>query len=99
MSVVPGSMSAVFKAAGWFDGRHVAVPPAVPISHPAYAVLAEFGGLTLMNPAPYICSISFQHLTRGASDMIAWEAALGTDMIGIAEEDDGHATLYLSGRG
>jgi hypothetical protein len=32
-------------------------------------------------------------------DVIAWAAALGTDMIGIAEEDDGHATLYLSGQG
>jgi hypothetical protein len=31
--------------------------------------------------------------------MAAWEAALGTQMIGIAEQDGGHAELYLSERG
>jgi hypothetical protein len=88
-----------FEAAGWFSGRQVDVAAAVPIDHPAYALLAEFGGLTLTKPAPHICSIAFRHVTDGESDMLAWAAALETDMVGIAEEDDGHATLYLSGRG
>ncbi len=38
-------------------------------------------------------------MTEGASDLIAWAAALETDFVSIAEEDDGHATLYLSGLG
>jgi hypothetical protein len=31
--------------------------------------------------------------------MAEWEAALGTKMVGIAEEDDGHAELYLTQEG
>lgn len=38
-------------------------------------------------------------MTEGASDLIAWATALQTDFVSIAQEDDGHATLYLSGRG
>ena len=36
-----------FIAAGWFPGRRVAVSAAVPTDHPAAAVLAAFGGLTV----------------------------------------------------
>ena len=28
--------------------------------------------------------------------MAEWEAALGTSMVGIAEEDDGHGELYIT---
>lgn len=52
-----------------------------------------------MQPSPNICSIEFRHVTEGASDLITWATALKTDIVSIAEEDDGHATLYLSGRG
>lgn len=99
MSIVPSSMTNKFEAAGWFPGRTIEVAPAVPFDHPAHAVLAEIGGLALSNPAPNICSVAFRHVTEGASDLAEWEAALGTDMVSFAEEDDGHATLYLSGRG
>ena len=99
MSAVPDSMRKAFEAAGWTEGRRIDVAPSVPIHHPAHALLAEVGGLTLTNPSPNICSIEFRHVTEGASDLMAWAAALGTDMVSIAEEDDGHATLYLTSRG
>ena len=99
MSTVPRSMVTAFKTAGWFEGRQVAVPSAVPASHPASALLAELGGLTLVNPAPNICSVAFQHTTDAAELMVGWEAALGTELVGFAVEDDGHAELYLSDRG
>jgi hypothetical protein len=99
MSVVPESMRTPFREAGWFEGRHVAVDATVPASHPATAVLAELGGLALLDPAPNICSIAFHHVAEGSAFVAEWEAALRTTMVGIAEEDDGHAELYLTQEG
>lgn len=99
MSIVPDSMRWAFEAAGWTEGRQVHVPSGVPLHHPAQEVLAELGGLTLEDPAPNICSIKFQYRPDGGSDLNAWASALNTQIVGIAEEDDGHATLCLSGRG
>jgi hypothetical protein len=99
MSAVPDSMRKAFEAAGWTEGRQIDVVSSVPLHHPAHAVLAELGGLTLTDPSPNICSIEFRHVNEGVSDLMAWTAALGTDMVSIAEADDGHATLYLTGRG
>jgi len=99
MSVVPESMRTPFRKAGWFEGRKVAVDAAVPTGHPATAILAELGGLALLDPAPNICSIAFQYVAEGAAFVAEWEAALGTTMAGIAEEDDGHAELYLTQEG
>ena len=89
-------MRSLFRAAGWFDGRHVAVGADVPTCHPGTAILAELGGLALLNPAPNVCSIAFKHVTEGASSLAAWEAALGTKIVGIAEDDDGHGELYIT---
>ena len=99
MSVVPRGMVRAFKTAGWFEGRQIAVPSAVPASHPASALLAELGGLTLVNPAPNICSVAFQYTAEAAELMVAWEVALATKLVGIAVKDDGHAELYLGDRG
>jgi hypothetical protein len=54
MSVVPSGMRNKFEAGGWFPGRTIEVALAVPFHHPAHAVLAEIGELTLLNPAPAI---------------------------------------------
>ncbi|HET6942288.1 MAG TPA: SUKH-3 domain-containing protein [Sphingomicrobium sp.] len=99
MSVVPEAMRTPFRGAGWFEGRQVAVDRAVPAGHPASAVLAELGGLVLVEPAPNICSIAFQHVAEGAPFVAEWEAALGTKMVGIAKEDDGHSELHLTQSG
>ena len=99
MSVVPESVRPLFRAAGWFEGRHVAVDAAVPMGHPATAVLAELGGLALVDPTPSVCSVAFRHVTEGAPLLAEWEAVLGTKLIGIAEEDDGHGELYMTQRG
>src|SRR6202023_989976 len=37
----------IFVAAGWRSGRRVDVPAMVPSNHPASAILAEFGDLTV----------------------------------------------------
>jgi hypothetical protein len=89
----------MFRQAGCFVGRKVAVDPAVPPQHAAHAVLAEVGGLRLVEPAPSIASIAFGHVQDGAEMVRLWEDALATTMVGIAEVDDGHAELYLTDRG
>ena len=99
MSIIPSDMTKPFEAAGWFEGRQIEVGNSVPTNHPAHNLLAEIGELRLVNPAPNIASIAFQHVAEGASIMAAWEAALGAKLIGIAEVDDGHAELYLSDHG
>ena len=51
MVELPESIRPLFLAAGWQPGRRVAVSPAVPTDHPAAAILATFGGLTVSRPA------------------------------------------------
>jgi hypothetical protein len=98
MSVVPSSMSQVFERAGWHRGRNVGVPADVPSQHPAHALLAELAGIRLKRPASNIRSITFTHVMEAASHVRPWEAALATTMVGIAQQDDGHAELYLTER-
>ena len=99
MSVIPVDIAPVFRNAGWFEDRRVAVDAAVPMYHPSFAVLTELGGVVLRNPAPSVVSIAFQHGDDAAPDVAEWEAALGTKIVGVAEQDGGHAELYLTGRG
>lgn len=99
MSAVPDTMAKMFEAAGWFAGRQVSVSPTVPPNHPAHALLAELGGITLTRPASNMCSIEFLPVSEGIASVRPWEAALHTKMVGIAEQDDGHAELYLTDKG
>jgi hypothetical protein len=99
MTVVPANMRIAFQKAGWFEGRQVAVGPGVPTGHPAHAILAELTGVTLIEPAPNVCSVEFKAITQVDPSIAAWGEALGTSMVGIAEEDDGHSELYLTDRG
>ncbi|HSF96563.1 MAG TPA: SUKH-3 domain-containing protein [Thermohalobaculum sp.] len=48
----PVSVRAEFEAAGWFAGRRVDVDHRVPPDHPAFPVLASFGGLTVGKVGP-----------------------------------------------
>lgn len=99
MSNVPASLFPLFEQAGWSEGRCVAVDAAVPDDHPAYTVLSELGGLSLHDPAANIRSIEFKYVDGAALSVSRWEEALGTKLVGIAEQDDGHGELYITGRG
>ena len=94
--MVPSSLQKPFRKAGLFEGRQVAVDAAVPTRHPARTVLAELGSIAWLRPSTNVCSMEFLHVSENASSMAAWEAALGTTMVGIAEQDDGHGELYMT---
>ncbi len=99
MSVVPAVMRTAFQKSGWFEGRQVAVAPGVPKDHQAYAILAELSGLTICDPGPNVCSVEFKAINEVDPPVTVWAKLLATSVVGIAEEDDGHSELYLTGRG
>jgi hypothetical protein len=100
---LPNSVREFFSAAGWEAGRRVAVPAPVPHEHPAYAVLAEFGGLTVgQSGAGKECAkqpLVFAYVEPDHA-ILKWADLLRTELIGVADVEDGHAELYVdvSGR-
>ncbi|MGH8443935.1 MAG: SUKH-3 domain-containing protein, partial [Solimonas sp.] len=89
--------------AGWHEARVVPVPAAVPADHPAAAILAALGGLTLGSTSPgQECArstVCFVHLEEPDARIASWQRVLDTTLIGIAELDDGHGELYVSADG
>jgi hypothetical protein len=96
------SVRPIFAAAGWTLGRRVAVPPAVPFEHPAYAVLAEFGGLSVGSRGQgqecAKATLAFEYLEPDRSVSV-WADLLRSRLVGVAEVDNGHAELHVDGSG
>ena len=101
MSLVPDDLVSKFERSGWHHGRQVAVDSGVPVDHPAHAVLAEFSGLRLMHfHGDYeVCEVDFQFVADKDDYPRLWEAALGTELVGIAEHHNAHGELWMSDRG
>ena len=101
MSLVPDDLVSKFEESGWYHGRRVAVDAGVPADHPAHAVLAEFGGLRLMRfYGDYeVCEVEFLYVADKDDHPRLWEAALGTQLVGIAEHHNSHGELWMSDRG
>lgn len=103
MAELPESVRPSCVAAGWREGRQVAVSSAVPADHPAAMILAEFGGLTVEPPgegeecAPH--ALAFQELWPDPSILEVWASLLGTRLVGIADLDHGHGELYIAADG
>ncbi|PYV49415.1 MAG: hypothetical protein DMG94_01020, partial [Acidobacteria bacterium] len=98
MPDVPESVLPLFVAAGWRPGRCVNVPSAVPVSHPAFAVLSEFGGLTI-GQVGLDEKIAFRELDLYEKITKVWEGLLGSQLIGIAEVHNAHGELYMDATG
>jgi hypothetical protein len=101
---IPVSIKSQFIAAGWYPGRKVNVSSAVPIEHPAAAILATFGGLTVTPDcesgeecAPN--DLAFQELWPDQSITKVWAGILGTSLVGVAEVHYGHGQLYVASDG
>jgi hypothetical protein len=104
MVEVPGSIRSRFVAAGWHPGRRVAVSSAVPAEHPAAAILAAFGGLTVTpdRDAGEECApddLTFRELRPDESITGVWAGLLGTQLIGVAQMHHGHGELYVAADG
>ena len=101
MSLVPSDLESKFEKSGWHRGRRVAVDPRVPVNHPAHLVLAELGGLKLMRSfGDYeVCEVDFQYLPEKDDLTARWEAALGIELVGMAEHHNGHGELLIGTTG
>lgn len=104
MIELPESVRPRFLAAGWFPARRLAVSTAVPADHPAAAILASFGGLTVTpeRKAGEECAtndLAFQELFPDESITEVWAGLLGTWLIGVAEIHHGHGELYVAADG
>jgi hypothetical protein len=101
---IPSNIAKLFAGAGWMPGRKVAVDPEVPESHPAHAILAEFGGLHVGIPGAdgeeiARSDIEICYVAESEPTVTAWEKVLGTELIGIGRVHNGHVELYISGAG
>lgn len=90
---LPNSIRTIFADAGWKPGRRITVPSVVPPQHPAHSVLAEFGGLTVAKN-----SLSFGYIEPDRT-VLRWADLLQSQLIGVAEIQNGHAELYVDASG
>lgn len=102
----PDTARQQFLDAGWYPGRTIPVPAAVPTDHPAWDVLAVFGGLVILerDPEPRpgwppIEALVFRALTPAYHDAKVWSGLLRTQLIGIADFHNAHGELYLAADG
>ncbi|HVL14786.1 MAG TPA: SUKH-3 domain-containing protein [Gemmata sp.] len=104
MIELPESVRSRFVAAGWYPGRQTVVSATIPFDHPAAAILAAFGGLTVTpdREAGEECApddVVFRELWPDESITGVWARLLGTLLIGVAEMHRGHGELYLAADG
>lgn len=104
MIELPESVTPLFVAAGWHPNRCVDVPSSVPPDHPAAAVLAALGGLTIIPDrdegeecAPN--NLTFEALGSDDSITGVWGELLGTRLVGVAQVEHGHGELYVAADG
>src|SRR5688572_16462452 len=100
MADLPETVRSRFIAAGWYPGRRVAVSAAVPPDHPAAAILAAFGGLTVTpdRKTGEECApddLVFREFCPDQSITDVWGRLLGTQLLGVADVHRGHGELYV----
>jgi hypothetical protein len=102
----PEAVRQSFLDAGWFLGRSVPVAASVPRDHPAWAVLAVFGGLTILEREPEPDpnwppkeELVFRALYPCPPVTDVWGGLLGSRLVGIADVHNAHAELYLAADG
>ena len=66
------------------------VPLQVPPQHPAHSILAEFGGLTVGPNG----RVSFGYIEPDRA-VLRWAELLQSQLIGVAEIENGHAELHV----
>jgi hypothetical protein len=104
MIELPESVRPLFIAAGWRQWRRVAVPSSVPAEHPAAAILAALGGLTVYPDRKLgeECApddLAFQFLEPDESIIEVWGGLLSTRLVGVAEVHGSHGELYVAADG
>ncbi len=93
-----------FLECGWSPHHRMVVPDAIPIDHPAHAVLENFGGIKLLEREQHsedepIEEFHFRSLPATSSEIERWAKRLKTTLIGIGDEHNCHGELYMDSRG
>lgn len=103
MIEIPAKVRSLFIAAGWYPGRTVRLSSNVPTDHPAAAILAQFGGLTVgrsgVGEECATSDVSFQEVSWKDARLDLWTRLLHTELVGIAEMSNEHEALYVDGNG
>jgi SUKH-3 immunity protein len=102
----PEAVQQWFVDAGWCPGRFVEVPPSVPTGHPAWDILAAFGGLVILERDPEpdpdwppIEELVFRDLFPCPAVTEVWGQLLDTRLVGIANVHNDHGELYIASDG
>jgi hypothetical protein len=102
MTALLETVRPVFVAAGWTSGRRVDLSASVPLDHPASAILAEFGGLTVGDGgAGQECAkttLAFKYVESERS-IAVWADLLQVRLVGVADASHGHGELYVDDSG
>jgi len=93
-----------FTECGWSPDHKAAVSDSVPTAHPAHAVLSAFGGITLLerecpDDDEPIQEFTFRLLSTTGGHINKWASRLKSTLIGIADEHNCHAKLYIDEKG
>lgn len=103
MDLLTPILAPYFHAAGWTPHRTVVLPDEVPCAHPAHAILRAFSGLTVGKTGSGLeCAtddVAFGHIAEKEKRVLAWEVALGTQLIGIATIHNAHGELFVDATG
>lgn len=106
MELLTPDIEHYFERSGWFPGRRIDVPQDIPSAHPAYAILQEFGGLSVGTVGPGMeCTASdivFREsgsIEDSADELIlSWQALLHTSFVCVAELHGAHGLLWVDGQ-
>jgi len=96
--ITGSSFEEVFRAAGWFPGRHVDIEPRISADHPAASILAALTGLTIRN-ADRDEIVCFEPIAQNDDRAARWETALGCTLVGVGEIHNRHGELYVDSVG
>jgi hypothetical protein len=106
MKDFPPDVFDALSAAGWSSGRRDHETMArlerarVPVEHPAFAALAEFGALALGDTGAgeqcARCNVQFDLIAARDESAVRWAALLHTQLVGIGWTHNNHGELYMS---
>lgn len=104
MTELPAEIREWLTECGWAPGHKAPVPACVSTTHPAHAVLSAFGGITLLerkysNDDEPIHEFTFRALSTTNRHIRKWSRRLRSTLVGIADEHNCHAELYMDEKG
>ena len=97
----PTEYAFAFVAAGWTESRRIPVVQSVSQSHPAYAILASFGGLHVKPQTERgiecrTADIAFQSVDHRLCIVDEWQDKLGIQFCGVALAAETYEQIWVA---